>query len=58
MMILKSYEAIYDHGSIKWLGDAPAFKRVRVVLVAGDANELDEPLESPNLTEKQHNGIK
>lgn len=48
--MLKSYEAIYDHGRIKWLGEAPTFKRVRVVLVADDANELDEALvaEKPN----------
>jgi hypothetical protein len=39
--ILKSYEAIYDHGRIKWLGEAPVFKRVRVVLVADDVNELE-----------------
>ena len=40
--MLKSYEAIYDHGRIRWLGEAPRFKRVRVVLVADDANELSE----------------
>ncbi|MDP3876387.1 MAG: hypothetical protein Q8Q50_05340 [Methylobacter sp.] len=44
--MLKSYEAIYDQGHIKWLGEVPKFKRVRVVLVADDANELDE--ETPN----------
>ena len=49
-MMLKSYEAIYDHGRIKWLGEAPKFKRVRVVLVADDASEMDEALvaENPN----------
>jgi len=40
--MLKSYEAIYDHGQIKWLGEAPRFKRVRVVLVADDDQELDD----------------
>lgn len=40
--MLKSYEAIYDHGRIEWLGEAPRFKRARVVLVADDAAELDE----------------
>lgn len=46
--MLKSYEAIYDHGRIKWLGETPKFKRVRVVLVADD--EMDESLaaEKPN----------
>lgn len=40
--MLKSYEAIYDHGHIQWLGEVPRFKRVRVVLVADDACELDQ----------------
>lgn len=40
--MLKSYEAIYDHGHIKWLGEVPSFKKVRVVLVADDASELEE----------------
>lgn len=48
--MLKSYEAIYDHGHIKWLGEVPKFKRARVVLVADDTNELDETAmtEKPN----------
>jgi hypothetical protein len=50
--MLKSYEAIYDHGRIKWLGEAPKFKRVRVVLVADDANELDELPETTLVAEK------
>jgi len=41
--MLKSYEAIYDHGRIEWLGEVPRFKRVRVVLVADDTNELEQP---------------
>jgi hypothetical protein len=55
--MLKSYEAIYDHGRIKWLGEAPKFKRVRVVLVADDANELDELPETTSLAE-QPNGAR
>lgn len=48
--MLKSYEAIYDHGRIKWLGEAPKFKRMHVVLVADDDYEMDETLaaEKPN----------
>lgn len=44
--MLKSYEAIYDHGRIHWLGETPSFKRVRVVLVADDADELTDVQES------------
>jgi hypothetical protein len=58
MTMLKSYEAIYDHGCIKWLGEEPGFKRVRVVLVADDANELDELPESTLMAEKQRNGVR
>ena len=53
--MLKSYEAIYDHGRIKWLGEAPGFKRLRVVLVADDADELEELPETP-AEETQRNG--
>jgi hypothetical protein len=47
--MLKSYEAIYDHGHIEWLGEVPRFKRVRVVLVADDAAELDEAEAKPTI---------
>jgi hypothetical protein len=56
--MLKSYEAIYDHGRIRWLGEAPGFKRVRVVLVADDANELEEFPETTPVAETQRNGAR
>lgn len=47
--MLKSYEAIYDHGRLQWLGEVPRFKRVRVVLVADDSDELkDNPIIQAN----------
>lgn len=52
--MLKSYEAIYDQGHIKWLGEVPKFKRVRVVLVADDANELEDA----KVTEETPNGAR
>jgi len=52
--MLKSYEAIYDQGHIKWLGEVPKFKRVRVVLVADDANELEDV----KATEETPNGAR
>lgn len=37
--MLKSYEAIYDHGQIQWLHDAPLPERSRVIIT------LVEPLQ-------------
>lgn len=31
-MSLKSYEAIYDHGQMKWLGDRPQVEEARVIV--------------------------
>lgn len=57
--MLKSYEAIYDHGQIKWLGEAPRIKRMRVVLVADDANELEGlPETTTPVAETQGNGAR
>ncbi len=30
--MLRSYEAIYDHGKMKWLGDQPADIEARVIV--------------------------
>lgn len=30
--MLKSYEAIYDHGQMKWLGDRPPVEEARVIV--------------------------
>ena len=30
--MLQSYEAIYEHGAMKWLGDRPSIKQVRVIV--------------------------
>ena len=30
--MLKSYEAIYDHGKIKWLKDSPVEDKIRVIV--------------------------
>lgn len=38
--MLKSYEAIYDHGRIEWLGVNPNSERTRVVVVFPDADEV------------------
>jgi len=31
-MSLQSYEAIYDHGQMKWLGDHPQVEEARVIV--------------------------
>ena len=31
-MSLQSYEAIYDHGQMKWLGDCPQVEKARVIV--------------------------
>jgi hypothetical protein len=30
--MLKSYEAIYDHGRLKWIGDAPQVDNAKVIV--------------------------
>jgi hypothetical protein len=30
--MLQSYEAIYDHGKIRWLGDKPPVEEARVIV--------------------------
>ena len=30
--MLQSYEAIYDHGQIRWLGDSPPPEKSRVIV--------------------------
>ena len=30
--MLKSYEAIYDHGNLKWLKDSPGEDKIRVIV--------------------------
>ncbi len=44
--MLKSYEAIYDHGRIEWLGVKPNLGRTRVVVVFPDV--ADEVTAEPN----------
>ncbi len=31
-MSLQSYEAIYDHGQMKWQGDVPQVEKARVIV--------------------------
>lgn len=38
--MLKSYEAIYDHGQMKWLGDQPPVEEARVIVTILSDNNL------------------
>jgi hypothetical protein len=42
--MLKSYEAIYDHGTIRWLDAPPEVKNARVIITV--LPELAEPIET------------
>jgi len=37
-MSLQSYEAIYDHGQMKWLGDRPQVEEARVIVTILSGN--------------------
>ncbi|MDX1655056.1 MAG: hypothetical protein R3310_07560 [Candidatus Competibacteraceae bacterium] len=43
--MLKSYEAIYDHGRLRWLGETPPL-RVQRVLVVVETQEAEPPKSS------------
>lgn len=35
-LMLRSYEAIYDHGQIHWLSDAPTLNQARIIVTVLD----------------------
>ena len=41
--MLKSYEAIYDHGQIRWIGDAPALDQARIIVTVLDKGIAASP---------------
>ncbi len=45
--MLKSYEAIYDHGQIHWLGDAPTLDQARIIVTVLD--QTPAPSASPHI---------
>lgn len=34
--MLKSYEAIYDHGKLTWIGEEPALGKQRILVIVED----------------------
>lgn len=39
-MSLQSYEAIYDHGQMKWLNDRPQVEAARVIVTILSAKDI------------------
>lgn len=37
--MLKSYEAIYDNGTLNWLNATPSFSRAKVIVVVDEIND-------------------
>jgi hypothetical protein len=42
-MTMQSYEAIYEHGQLKWLGDKPETQKARVIVTVV-SSEADDHL--------------
>ncbi|WNZ26480.1 hypothetical protein HJG54_07225 [Leptolyngbya sp. NK1-12] len=40
--MLKSYEAIYENGQVKWLSDAPPITSARVIVTVLEETVLEE----------------
>ncbi|MBL7644995.1 MAG: hypothetical protein JNK74_02285 [Candidatus Hydrogenedentes bacterium] len=40
--MLKSYEAIYDHGRVEWIGSEPRLEHGRVLVVVEEAPDVSE----------------
>ncbi|MBF0098543.1 MAG: hypothetical protein HQM04_13510 [Magnetococcales bacterium] len=54
--MLSSYEAIYDHGQLTWLGDSPGQIKARaiVTLIADAMAEKDPPPPKPDPLHHRH----
>ncbi len=48
--MLKSYEAIYDHGRVEWTGAAPSCTHARVLVVLDESAEEAPPAEETGRT--------
>lgn len=42
--MLKSYEAIYDHGQLKWLSDQPQVTSARIIVTVLEEKEAPAPV--------------
>ncbi len=41
--MLHSYEAIFDHGNLRWLGDKPDVETARIIVTLLSAEEISPP---------------
>lgn len=44
--MLKSYEAIYDHGQIRWLEAPPDVEEARVIITVLEPSATDSPVKA------------
>lgn len=50
VFMLRSYEAIYEHGVMKWLGDKPPIKQAHVIVtILADKDVIDVPVQKKHL---------
>lgn len=42
-MVMQSYEAIYDHGQMKWLKEKPDIEKARVIVTILASGEGQQP---------------
>jgi len=45
--MLPSYEAVYDHGQLKWLTDKPPVEEARVIVTLLPPKDISTPLQCP-----------
>lgn len=50
--MLKSYEAVLDHGQIRWLEAPPDLKEARLIVTVLPASRSEKPLASPRPAEE------
>ncbi len=50
--MLKSYEATYENGQIKWLSDKPQLKLARLIIIV--LEEIPTPTKIPKRTTPAH----
>jgi hypothetical protein len=50
--MLKSYEAVYEDGRLKWVGDRPASKRLKVIVTVLEEGHSAETTARKDLFER------
>ncbi|MFZ2725773.1 MAG: hypothetical protein WAX77_05960 [Methylococcaceae bacterium] len=56
--MLKSYEAIYENGTLNWLGVKPSFEKARVIVVVEEHENMNHSIKQlKGLVPKPHKTI-